>query len=161
MTNVVSSLNISMPLLVVLGTENRLGTRKLKCSGETPACSRCEKEKIKCVYSPQKPMGRPRKRRRDENAPEKTIGGQPESTIPSCGSENLNFDDPALAATLDFSNLSDFSGFQSNSSFANNLPPSYPESVLGNGFNNDIPDIELVPPKDISSPLSNTSSAMD
>ncbi|KAF2272107.1 uncharacterized protein EI97DRAFT_236597 [Westerdykella ornata] len=40
-------------------------TRKLKCSREFP-CSRCQREGIHCVYSPQKQMGRPRKRRREE-----------------------------------------------------------------------------------------------
>ncbi|ORY13494.1 hypothetical protein BCR34DRAFT_264339 [Clohesyomyces aquaticus] len=44
-------------------------TRKLKCSGEFPNCSRCEREQIRCVYSPQKQMGRPRKRRREEGEP--------------------------------------------------------------------------------------------
>ncbi|KAH7114431.1 hypothetical protein B0J11DRAFT_445313 [Dendryphion nanum] len=42
------------------------GTRKLKCSGESPRCSRCTREDIRCVYSPQKQMGRPRKRRRED-----------------------------------------------------------------------------------------------
>ncbi|PVI02044.1 hypothetical protein DM02DRAFT_317477 [Periconia macrospinosa] len=41
-------------------------TRKLKCSGQHPTCSRCERENINCRYSPQKPMGRPRKRRRED-----------------------------------------------------------------------------------------------
>ncbi|KAF2202727.1 hypothetical protein GQ43DRAFT_439464 [Delitschia confertaspora ATCC 74209] len=40
--------------------------RKLKCSGRLPICGRCENEGIICVYSPQKPMGRPRKRRREQ-----------------------------------------------------------------------------------------------
>ncbi|KAL1879928.1 hypothetical protein VTK73DRAFT_6624 [Phialemonium thermophilum] len=37
-------------------------SRKLACSKEPEGCSRCMKEGIKCNYSPQKPMGRPRKR---------------------------------------------------------------------------------------------------
>ncbi|CAO2650422.1 Nn.00g017140.m01.CDS01 [Neocucurbitaria sp. VM-36] len=45
-------------------------TRKLKCSGDIPKCVRCKREKIECVYSPQKQMGRPRKRRRDGEADE-------------------------------------------------------------------------------------------
>ncbi|RAR07044.1 hypothetical protein DDE82_002986 [Stemphylium lycopersici] len=45
-------------------------TRKLKCSGDTPRCLRCKREKIDCVYSPQKQMGRPRKRRREGEADE-------------------------------------------------------------------------------------------
>ncbi|UKZ92637.1 uncharacterized protein TrAFT101_007578 [Trichoderma asperellum] len=40
-----------------------LGFRKIACSKEPGGCSRCQKEGIACVYSPQKPMGRPRKRR--------------------------------------------------------------------------------------------------
>ncbi|KAK7561882.1 hypothetical protein IWX49DRAFT_37981 [Phyllosticta citricarpa] len=40
--------------------------RKLKCSGDKPRCGRCVRENITCIYSPQKQMGRPRKRRRDE-----------------------------------------------------------------------------------------------
>lgn len=44
------------------------GTRKLKCSGEKPKCSRCNREKVECIFSPQKPMGRPRKRRREGEA---------------------------------------------------------------------------------------------
>ncbi|KXL48080.1 hypothetical protein M433DRAFT_63440 [Acidomyces richmondensis BFW] len=48
----------------------------LKCSGEQPACARCRKENITCVYSPQKQMGRPKKRQRtdDENMTERLVG---------------------------------------------------------------------------------------
>lgn len=41
-------------------------TRKLKCSGTLPRCERCQRESVQCVYSAQKQMGRPRKRRRDD-----------------------------------------------------------------------------------------------
>ncbi|RMX76439.1 hypothetical protein D0869_10721 [Hortaea werneckii] len=37
--------------------------KKFKCTGEQPACSRCVREGIRCIYSPQKPMGRPKKKR--------------------------------------------------------------------------------------------------
>ncbi|KAH8885057.1 hypothetical protein GQ53DRAFT_810317 [Thozetella sp. PMI_491] len=37
-------------------------TRKLACSKEADGCARCKREGIRCHYSPQKPMGRPRKR---------------------------------------------------------------------------------------------------
>ncbi|RFU75291.1 fungal transcriptional regulatory [Trichoderma arundinaceum] len=40
--------------------------RKIACSKEPDGCLRCQKEGITCVYSPQKPMGRPRKRRHAE-----------------------------------------------------------------------------------------------
>ncbi|GAB1744788.1 hypothetical protein NU219Hw_g2604t1 [Hortaea werneckii] len=44
--------------------------KKLKCTGEQPTCSRCGREGIRCIYSPQKPMGRPKKRQRMEAAEE-------------------------------------------------------------------------------------------
>ena len=40
--------------------------RKLKCSGEPTGCSRCVADGVACLYSPRKQMGRPRKRRREE-----------------------------------------------------------------------------------------------
>lgn len=55
------------------------GTRKLKCSGETPSCDRCKRERIECIYSPQKQMGRPRKRRR-EGEPEEIVEILPAET---------------------------------------------------------------------------------
>ncbi|KAG7112278.1 Fusaric acid cluster transcription factor FUB10 like protein [Verticillium longisporum] len=56
-------------------------TRKLACSKEPDGCSRCCKEGIICVYSAQKPMGRPRKRRHVEDAEEQPSTTQ--SEIPS------------------------------------------------------------------------------
>ncbi|KAJ2968190.1 hypothetical protein NQ176_g9301 [Zarea fungicola] len=41
-------------------------SRKLACSKEADGCSRCRREGIACYYSPQKPMGRPRKHRSAE-----------------------------------------------------------------------------------------------
>ncbi|KAM0564138.1 hypothetical protein ACHAPJ_000347 [Fusarium lateritium] len=38
-------------------------SRKLACSKEPEGCTRCKKEGLPCYYSPQKQMGRPRKRR--------------------------------------------------------------------------------------------------
>ncbi|KAI8957875.1 hypothetical protein F5Y11DRAFT_352079 [Daldinia sp. FL1419] len=43
-------------------------TRKLACTKEPDGCSRCKREGIACHYSPQKQMGRPRKRPRDESS---------------------------------------------------------------------------------------------
>ena len=43
-------------------------TRKLKCSGEPTGCARCVQDGVACRYSPRKQMGRPRKRRREEEA---------------------------------------------------------------------------------------------
>ncbi|KAI1485495.1 hypothetical protein F5X96DRAFT_330371 [Biscogniauxia mediterranea] len=42
-------------------------TRKLACTKEPEGCLRCKREGIPCHYSPQKQMGRPRKRPRDES----------------------------------------------------------------------------------------------
>ncbi|KKP04733.1 hypothetical protein THAR02_03145 [Trichoderma harzianum] len=47
--------------------------RKIACSKEPGGCLRCQKEGINCVYSPQKPMGRPRKRRHPENPASSTV----------------------------------------------------------------------------------------
>ncbi|KAK6841295.1 hypothetical protein PG987_002155 [Apiospora arundinis] len=41
-------------------------SRKLACSKEADGCTRCKREGIACHYSPQKQMGRPRKRPREE-----------------------------------------------------------------------------------------------
>ncbi|GKT42092.1 lactose regulatory protein LAC9 [Colletotrichum spaethianum] len=41
-------------------------SRKLACTKEPDGCSRCKREDLRCVYSPQKQMGRPRKRRHVE-----------------------------------------------------------------------------------------------
>ncbi|GAB7364388.1 hypothetical protein MBLNU230_g4931t1 [Neophaeotheca triangularis] len=49
-------------------------TKKLKCTGEQPACARCVREELPCVYSVQKRMGRPKKRARSEE--EGSEGGQ-------------------------------------------------------------------------------------
>ncbi|KAK6954006.1 hypothetical protein Daesc_003968 [Daldinia eschscholtzii] len=43
-------------------------TRKLACTKEPDGCSRCKREGIACHYSPQKQMGRPRKRPREESS---------------------------------------------------------------------------------------------
>lgn len=70
---------------------NKSGTRKLKCTGEQPSCSRCMTENIACVYSAQKTMGRPRKRKIQEtdatqnfsnNEPSQTTRRQTSSTEP-------------------------------------------------------------------------------
>ncbi|KAI1495732.1 hypothetical protein F5X99DRAFT_422686 [Biscogniauxia marginata] len=42
-------------------------TRKLACTKEPDGCLRCQREGIPCHYSPQKQMGRPRKRPREES----------------------------------------------------------------------------------------------
>ncbi|KEY71115.1 hypothetical protein S7711_00937 [Stachybotrys chartarum IBT 7711] len=44
-------------------------SRKLACTKEPDGCARCKRERIRCHYSPQKPMGRPRKKRLVEDQP--------------------------------------------------------------------------------------------
>ncbi|KAI3329240.1 hypothetical protein HD806DRAFT_530637 [Xylariaceae sp. AK1471] len=51
-------------------------TRKLACTKESDGCSRCKRENIPCHYSAQKPMGRPRKRPREESD-EKPLAAAP------------------------------------------------------------------------------------
>ncbi|KAF7720075.1 Fungal Zn(2)-Cys(6) binuclear cluster domain-containing protein [Penicillium ucsense] len=70
--------------------------RKLKCSGELSGCVRCLKQSIHCVYSLQKPMGRPPKKRArsDEESGDVSMQGNtiwptPQLTPPeSLSSEN-------------------------------------------------------------------------
>lgn len=57
------------------------GSKKLKCSGEQPTCSRCQKKSLQCIYAPQKTMGRPRKRRLvAEDDQTDALQPEPEST---------------------------------------------------------------------------------
>lgn len=66
------------------------GTRKLKCSGDKPSCTRCQRENIVCIFSAQKQMGRPRKRRR---------GSEPGGDETQLGDVNENlgdFNDPSV-----------------------------------------------------------------
>ncbi|KAL7945908.1 hypothetical protein V8C42DRAFT_321920 [Trichoderma barbatum] len=72
--------------------------RKIACSKEPDGCLRCQKEGIACVYSPQKPMGRPRKRRHAENpapsavpvsVPASVTAAQPASLLGSAAASSL------------------------------------------------------------------------
>ncbi|KAG9234138.1 hypothetical protein BJ875DRAFT_377130 [Amylocarpus encephaloides] len=63
-------------------------TRKLACSKDPDSCERCKREKIKCHYSEQKPMGRPRKRQFIETQE----GLMPDSTVESLDLGPLPFD---------------------------------------------------------------------
>jgi len=75
------------------------GSRKLKCSGEFPQCSRCGREGIRCVYSPQKQMGRPRKRRRDGASPSTESSSIVSTGLPE---SNLCHDSGHLMTPPDF-----------------------------------------------------------
>ncbi|KAK2002253.1 hypothetical protein LX36DRAFT_275266 [Colletotrichum falcatum] len=54
-------------------------SRKLACTKEPDGCSRCKREGLGCVYSPQKQMGRPRKRRHVEESEEQPSSDEPQS----------------------------------------------------------------------------------
>ncbi|XP_014554593.1 hypothetical protein COCVIDRAFT_17657 [Bipolaris victoriae FI3] len=77
-------------------------TRKLKCSGDMPKCLRCTREQIGCVYSPQKQMGRPRKKRREGEADES-------ATFVQGPNENTNI----MNSFSEMQNRSDFDGLNS------------------------------------------------
>ncbi|KAK0617909.1 hypothetical protein B0T17DRAFT_473812, partial [Bombardia bombarda] len=73
--------------------------RKLACSKESDGCARCKREGIRCFYSAQKPMGRPRKRPHAEVevAPEETpIFNLP--SLPVFGS--TSFDSTSFDSTI-------------------------------------------------------------
>ncbi|WYZ34707.1 hypothetical protein EsH8_I_000983 [Colletotrichum jinshuiense] len=54
-------------------------SRKLACTKEPDGCSRCKREDLRCVYSPQKQMGRPRKRRHVEEPEGQPSPDEPQS----------------------------------------------------------------------------------
>lgn len=63
---------------------NSPGSRKLKCPGERPVCSRCIDDNITCVYSMQKVMGRPRKRKlnsRDQSTSDPIRGTREQTSL--------------------------------------------------------------------------------
>ncbi|KAJ4297115.1 hypothetical protein N0V88_004032 [Collariella sp. IMI 366227] len=83
--------------------------RKLACSKDIDGCSRCKREGIKCVYSPQKRMGRPRKHRPVEVAEPKAVVAEPpreapKEDIPSFIMPNFEFDS-TISMDLDLSFL--------------------------------------------------------
>ncbi|KAK4218210.1 hypothetical protein QBC37DRAFT_275446 [Rhypophila decipiens] len=97
--------------------------RKLACSKEADGCSRCKREGIRCNYSLQKQMGRPRKRPRGETEPETEVDNDHQNSSdqrvqlhvpapfvppPELGLNSFDFDftfDPDLAMDLDLSFL--------------------------------------------------------
>lgn len=114
------------------------GTRKLKCSGEVPQCSRCEREGIRCIYSPQKQMGRPRKRRREEGPAEPLIatsnslsvspdksGESTPGTFPGISVTSVpSFADYALLSSPGYNGFPEFAEFQHASAVDGSLGTS-------------------------------------
>lgn len=87
---------------------NSSGNRKLKCPGEQPECSRCVNDSITCVYSTQKVMGRPRKRKIGDNAqpaiePSQEARQQTSSVGSSALDSVIGFD--PLADQISFSDM--------------------------------------------------------
>ncbi|EMD00958.1 hypothetical protein BAUCODRAFT_118684 [Baudoinia panamericana UAMH 10762] len=68
-------------------------SKKLKCTGTRPSCSRCAREGIPCVYSPQSQMGRPKKRAR--------LDANEERDVDAVGSNNWPSVQRALAVDVD------------------------------------------------------------
>ncbi|KAF2472140.1 uncharacterized protein BDR25DRAFT_284635 [Lindgomyces ingoldianus] len=98
-------------------------TRKLKCSGETPQCSRCEREGIRCIYSPQKQMGRPRKRRRDEIDQPTTQTSTAASDSSSSSFPRPTLTDFGLIPSPELAEFSGFSDFQAINGLVDSLGP--------------------------------------
>ncbi|KAF2267005.1 hypothetical protein CC78DRAFT_614459 [Lojkania enalia] len=108
-------------------------TRKLKCSGDIPRCSRCEKECIQCIYSPQKQMGRPRKRRREDAGPssEHTPDLVPDSSNSSLSGANLgNFG--TVSPPTHFSESIGISDFPAYDNLANSFVLQHDDPTLIN-----------------------------
>lgn len=80
------------------------GTRKLKCTGEQPSCSRCVRERLNCIYSLQKPMGRPKKRRRgsEERIAATTLQAAPQIGLELTHSTSIpeSYQAPGLDTTM-------------------------------------------------------------
>ncbi|KAI1178816.1 hypothetical protein F4777DRAFT_536866 [Nemania sp. FL0916] len=81
--------------------------RKLACSKDPNGCARCRRENIPCRYSPQKPMGRPRKRAREESTERSTITAPPTKTVmtelpPDTEDPGMQFINMLLGTDFDF-----------------------------------------------------------
>ncbi|GFN12742.1 Zn(II)2Cys6 transcription factor domain-containing protein [Aspergillus tubingensis] len=48
-------------------------TRKVRCSGERPVCSRCASANKDCCYSSRMPLGRPRSKRKQPTCPQRPV----------------------------------------------------------------------------------------
>lgn len=66
------SLETPLPKSVkVRSTCNACQQAKIRCSHEKPACRRCQKHNMDCVYSMSRRLGRPAKKRDGEQRPKK------------------------------------------------------------------------------------------
>ncbi|KXJ95549.1 hypothetical protein Micbo1qcDRAFT_27244 [Microdochium bolleyi] len=72
-------------------------SRKLACTKEPDGCSRCKREAITCHYSPQKQMGRPRKRPREDNEPKSGTPAEEPAAKTAMAEAPPNVADPGMA----------------------------------------------------------------
>ncbi|KAL9055310.1 MAG: hypothetical protein Q9162_003617 [Coniocarpon cinnabarinum] len=99
------------------------GRRKIRCSAGLQGCQRCRQEGFRCVYSSQKPMGRPKKRRIQDDEP---ISDDILSSFPSGSARNV-FDVFAMPS-------------------ADPAPTSHGDSVWAEGTNVAFDDTNLLAP---------------
>ncbi|ELQ40620.1 hypothetical protein OOU_Y34scaffold00414g51 [Pyricularia oryzae Y34] len=79
-------------------------SRKLACTKEPEGCARCKKEGIKCNYSPQKQMGRPRKRQHVEIS-EETERSSSEDAVATAVAADFSFMDAMPGDEFDLFSL--------------------------------------------------------
>ncbi|CZT24581.1 uncharacterized protein RCC_10306 [Ramularia collo-cygni] len=102
-------------------------TKKLKCSGTQPACTRCVREGITCFYSPQKTMGRPKKRERSE---ERSQSDEPTRRRKSGPSPRTNAGDGTVVQPPEQQQMPDKSPAQ-------NASPAYDMGSYASAFTSD------------------------
>jgi hypothetical protein len=114
-------------------TKGAVGTRKLKCSGHA-RCSRCEKEGIRCVYSPQKQMGRPRKRRREATPAKEAVSSENVLQIATPDFDASAFDGPGIFDDFRMLGAAEFADFTATSDSVNVPVGQHIDPGLTNGF---------------------------
>ncbi|KAI6828856.1 hypothetical protein KC340_g15141 [Hortaea werneckii] len=155
----------SNPKLRAACDECRL--KKLKCTGEQPACSRCVRDGIQCIYSPQKQMGRPKKRQRVEAAkqdgeafyPRRQEGNlappQPtskpdqvaekDSGPPPLAMEFPPANENIAAAAADVTTSSDWNSWEDFERFLGNGDDNLPSWLSSNNWSGEIPGEGALP----------------
>ncbi|KAI7118214.1 hypothetical protein KC337_g15367 [Hortaea werneckii] len=155
----------SNPKLRAACDECRL--KKLKCTGEQPACSRCVREGIQCIYSPQKQMGRPKKRQRvgaaeeegeafyPQQQQEEHLAPLPPTSKPSQMGEKdsdlppftLDFSqaNQNTAAAADATMTSDWTTWEDFEKFLGNGDDNLPSWFSSNNWSAEIPGQDALP----------------
>ncbi|KAI7226424.1 hypothetical protein KC330_g8820 [Hortaea werneckii] len=155
----------SNPKLRAACDECRL--KKLKCTGEQPACSRCVREGIQCIYSPQKPMGRPKKRQRTEaieedgeafypqqqehlaplqRASKPSQIGEKDPDLASFGMDFAQANESTAAAAADVMTTSDWTSWEDFEKFLGNGGEElYPWLSSNNNWSAEVPGQDALP----------------